>query len=170
MAEYRTGQGFDVHRLGIGRRLMLGGIEVPFGDKGLLGHSDGDVALHALIDAILGAAALGDIGVYFPDTDRKYLGVSSVKLLAETGEMLNEAGFCLSNADITIITEGPRISPYYVAMREKIGETLGVSKEAISVKATTTERLGFTGRGEGIAAMANVLVTKLSRLTEAPIE
>ena len=169
MEEFRTGQGFDVHRLGIGRRLMLCGIEVPFGDKGLLGHSDGDVALHALIDAILGAVALGDIGVFFPDSDRKYLGISSIKLLAETRIQLEKSGYCLSNADITIITEGPPLSPHYSAMREKISETLGVSKDAISVKATTTERLGFTGRGDGIAAMATVLVTKISRLTEASL-
>lgn len=151
--EIRAGSGFDVHRLVEDRKLILCGVEIPF-EKGLLGHSDADVALHALMDAMLGAAALGDIGRHFPDNNIKYKDASSIELLRSTAEMIKECGYKVSNADITIMAQQPKISPFISEMREKISKTLDVEDSCINVKATTTEKLGFVGREEGIAAEA----------------
>jgi 2-C-methyl-D-erythritol 2,4-cyclodiphosphate synthase len=153
----RIGQGFDVHAFEAGRRLLLGGVEVPH-THGLKAHSDGDVLLHALCDALLGAAALGDIGKHFPDTDAAYRGADSRKLLRQVYAKLATHGFTLINADLTLIAQVPRLAPHTDAMRNNIAEDLQVTVDRISVKATTTEYLGFTGREEGIAAMAVVLV------------
>ena len=155
----RIGIGYDVHRLTEGRKLVLLGVEIPY-EKGLLGHSDADVAAHALMDAMLGAAALGDIGRLYPDKDPAYEGISSMKLLEDVHVRIREAGLELGNADVTIICQAPKIAPYREAMREKIACVLEVPKDLISVKATTEEGLGFTGRGEGIAAQAAVLLTE----------
>ncbi|MFR9193301.1 MAG: 2-C-methyl-D-erythritol 2,4-cyclodiphosphate synthase [Anaerovoracaceae bacterium] len=155
--ETRIGSGFDVHKMTDGRKMILCGVDIPF-EKGLLGHSDADVALHALMDAMLGAAALGDIGIHFPDTDDTYKGISSMELLRQTAAIIDEAGYRLANADVTIIAQRPKIAPYIREMRENIAEALGVDIENISVKATTTEKLGFTGREEGIAAQAVCLL------------
>lgn len=149
----RVGSGFDVHQLVEGRKLILGGVEIPF-EKGLLGHSDADVLLHAIKDALLGAAALGDIGRHFPDSDERYRGISSLELLRKVKTKLDENGFQVNNLDATIIAQAPRMSPFIEAMRENIAQTLGIPLEDINIKATTTEKLGFTGRGEGIAAQA----------------
>ncbi len=156
---FRIGQGYDVHRLVPGRRLILCGVEIPW-EYGLLGHSDADVATHALMDAMLGAAALGDIGQHFPDTDERYAGVSSVLLLNQTVRILAEKGFRVSNADITIIAQQPKLAPYISQMRETISEALSLPPERVSIKATTTEKLGFTGRKEGIAAEAVCLLSE----------
>lgn len=153
----RIGQGYDVHRLTAGRKLILGGVEIPF-EKGLLGHSDADVLLHALCDALLGAAALGDIGKHFPDNDPAYAGVSSLLLLEETVLLLREAGYAVGNVDATVIAQKPKLAPFLPEMREKIARVLGVPPENVSVKATTEEGLGFTGSGEGIAASAVALL------------
>lgn len=153
----RIGHGYDVHRLTEGRKLILGGVEIPY-EKGLLGHSDADVLLHAVMDALLGAAALGDIGRHFPDTDPAYEGIDSRVLLKRTGDLLNKQGFVISNIDCTIIAQRPKLAPYIEKMRENIAETLGIGKERVNVKATTEESLGFTGRGEGIAAHAVCLI------------
>lgn len=153
----RIGQGYDVHKLKDGRELVLCGVKIPW-EKGLDGHSDADVALHALCDALLGAAALGDIGRLFPDNDDRYLGISSILLLKETSRRLSESGYKIINADITVIAQKPKISPYIENMRENIANALGVGVEQISVKGTTTEHLGFEGRGEGIAASAVCLI------------
>ncbi len=153
----RIGQGYDVHKLKEGRELVLCGVKIPW-EKGLDGHSDADVALHALCDALLGAAALGDIGRLFPDNDDRYLGISSILLLKETSRRLSESGYKIINADITVIAQKPKISPYIENMRENIANALGVGVEQISVKGTTTEHLGFEGRGEGIAASAVCLI------------
>lgn len=153
----RIGQGYDVHKLKEGRELVLCGVKIPW-EKGLDGHSDADVALHALCDALLGAAALGDIGRLFPDNDDRYLGISSILLLKETSRRLFESGYKIINADITVIAQKPKISPYIENMRENIAKALGVGVEQISVKGTTTEHLGFEGRGEGIAASAVCLI------------
>lgn len=155
----RIGHGYDVHRLVEGRRLVLGGVEIPY-EKGLLGHSDADVLLHALMDAMLGAAALGDIGRHFPDSDERYAGADSLLLLAEVRRLLDEAGFALVNADCTILAQRPKLSPYIAQMRGAIAAALGVAADAISVKATTEEGLGFTGDGSGIAAHAVVLIER----------
>lgn len=155
----RIGQGFDVHRLVEDRPCIIGGVEIPY-EKGLLGHSDADVLLHAITDAILGALALGDIGKHFPDTDPEYKDVDSAKLLSDVWKMVREKGFSLSNLDATIIAQRPKMAPYISAMRKRIAELLGAELEQINVKATTTEKLGFPGRGEGIAAMAVVLLEK----------
>lgn len=157
--ENRIGTGFDVHRLTENRKLILGGVEIPF-EKGLLGHSDADVLLHALMDAMLGAAALGDIGKLFPDQDDSYKDISSLLLLERTGRAVAEAGYSLGNLDATIICQRPKLAGYIDQMRENIARVLGVPIEQISVKATTTEKLGFTGRGEGIAAEAVCLLTR----------
>jgi len=149
----RIGHGFDTHRLTKGRRLVLGGVEIPF-EKGLHGHSDADVAIHAVIDALLGAAAMGDIGGMFPDSDNKYKGISSIKLLEEVTATLGEEGYKIGNIDVTIAAQAPRLSPYIERMRDAIAKAAGVDVKSVSVKATTTEKLGFTGRGEGIAAWA----------------
>ena len=154
----RIGQGYDVHRLVCGRDLFLCGVKIPH-SMGLLGHSDADVALHALADALLGACGLGDIGRHFPDTDPKYKGISSMILLEDVMEKVSEAGFRVENADVTIVCQKPKISPYIEQMQENLKNVLKTAKNAVNVKATTTEKLGFEGREEGISAMAVVLLT-----------
>ena len=149
----RIGSGYDVHKLVEGRKLILGGVEVPY-EKGLLGHSDADVLLHALMDALLGAAGLGDIGLHFPDTDPAYKGADSMKLLLEVKDMLLNKGYVVGNCDCTIICQAPKLRPYIDKMRVNIANALGVAEEQVNVKATTEEHLGFTGRGEGISAEA----------------
>ena len=156
----RIGTGYDVHRLTGGRKLILCGVEVPY-ELGLDGHSDADVALHALMDALLGAAALGDIGKHFPDTDMRYKGISSVKLLRETSAILQAHGFLAAQADVTIVAQRPKLAPYIPQMRANIAEALDLPLDRISVKATTTEHLGFEGRGEGISAQAVAMVSSL---------
>ncbi len=153
----RIGHGYDVHRLAEGRALILGGVQIPFA-KGLLGHSDADVLAHAAADALLGAAALGDIGVLFPDTDPAFAGADSLKLLREVCARVRAAGFALSNLDATILCQRPKLRPYIPAMRENLAAACGVSVSQVSVKATTEEGLGFTGAGEGIAAHAVCLL------------
>ena len=153
----RIGQGYDAHRFGQGDHIILGGVEIPF-DKGLAAHSDGDVLLHAICDALLGAVALGDIGSHFPDSDPGLKDVSSRDLLRRVTELLREVGYALCNIDATVIAEQPRISPFVRAMGENIAADTGLAIDAISIKATTTERMGFTGRGEGIAASAVCMV------------
>ena len=157
----RIGQGFDAHALKAGRKLVLGGVTIPH-DKGLDGHSDADVLLHAICDALIGAAALGDIGRHFPDSDPKYQGIDSRKLLRETAALLGKNGWRLVNLDATIIAQEPRMAPHIPAMVANIAADLGVPQRDVSVKAKTTERLGFTGRGEGIAAEAVALITWLA--------
>ena len=157
MTRIRIGQGYDVHRLTEGRKLILGGVEIPF-EKGLLGHSDADVLLHALCDALLGAAALGDIGKHFPDSDPAYAGVSSLVLLEATVRLLREAGYTVGNVDSTVIAQKPKLAPFLPEMRQNIARVLDVPVENVSVKATTEEGLGFTGSGEGIAASAVALL------------
>jgi 2-C-methyl-D-erythritol 2,4-cyclodiphosphate synthase len=153
----RIGQGFDVHALVAGRKLVVGGVEIAH-DKGLLGHSDADVLLHAICDALLGAAALGDIGQHFPDTNPKYKGVDSRELLREVARKLTALGFRVENVDATLIAQAPRMAPHIPQMRENIAADLGLPVDVVNVKATTTEELGFTGRGEGIAAQAVCLI------------
>ena len=153
----RIGHGYDVHRLVEGRKLILGGVEIPY-EKGLLGHSDADVLLHALSDALLGAAALGDIGRHFPDTDERYRGADSRVLLRAVSEMLSEKGFLVENLDCTILAQRPKLAPFIPQMRENIASDLGLGLDRVSVKATTEEGLGFTGEGLGVAAHAIVLV------------
>lgn len=153
----RIGQGFDVHRLVAGRKLVVGGVEIPH-DKGLLGHSDADVLLHAICDALLGAAALGDIGKHFPDSDARYKGIDSRKLLREVAALLRGRGHRVLNVDATIVAEAPRMSPHIPAMVSNIAADLAIDAGCVNVKATTTEELGFTGRGEGIAAQAACLI------------
>lgn len=155
----RIGEGYDVHRLTEGRRLILGGVEIPW-EKGLLGHSDADAALHALCDALLGALALGDIGQHFPDSDERWRGADSVELLRAVYAMVRERGYRLGNADVTIIAQRPKLAPFIPLMRERIAAALDTGTDNISVKATTEEGLGFTGRGEGIAARAVVLLDR----------
>ncbi|MDE7397243.1 MAG: 2-C-methyl-D-erythritol 2,4-cyclodiphosphate synthase [Muribaculum sp.] len=157
---FRIGNGFDVHRLVEGRHLILGGVDIPW-HLGLLGHSDADVALHALMDALLGAAAMRDIGYHFPDTDPAYKGADSRMLLREVARLLGEHGYGIANVDLTIMAQAPKLAPHIDTMTANIAADLGVATERVSVKATTTERLGFTGRGEGIAAMASALIYKL---------
>jgi 2-C-methyl-D-erythritol 2,4-cyclodiphosphate synthase len=149
----RAGQGFDVHALVAGRKLVIGGVEIPH-DKGLLGHSDADVLLHAICDALLGAAALGDIGKHFPDSNAKYKGIDSRELLRQVGGLVVEKGWRVENVDATIIAEAPRMAPHIAKMVANIAADLGVDPGCVNVKATTTEKLGFAGRGEGIAAQA----------------
>ena len=158
---FRVGMGFDVHRLVEGRELWLGGVKIDY-EKGLLGHSDADVAIHALCDAMLGAANLGDIGHHFPDKDPKYKGIDSKELLVEVNRLIDAQGYVLGNADITICCEQPKINPHIVAMQDVLAWCLNCSAMNISIKATTTEKLGYTGRGEGIAAYAVVLLKKKS--------
>ncbi|GMG86897.1 2-C-methyl-D-erythritol 2,4-cyclodiphosphate synthase [Biformimicrobium ophioploci] len=153
----RIGQGFDVHAFGPGDHVTLGGVRIPFA-QGLVAHSDGDVLLHALADALLGALALGDIGRHFPDTDAQYAGADSRVLLRHVYGLIRDKGYVLANADITVIAQAPKMAPHIDAMRANIAEDLGVPVDEVSVKATTTEKLGFTGRGEGIAVQAAVLV------------
>ena len=149
----RFGMGYDVHQLVEGRKLIIGGVEIPF-EKGLLGHSDADVLLHAISDALLGAAALGDIGKHFPDTDERYKGADSLKLLEEVGRLLAEKGYTVSNVDATIVAQRPKMAPHIPVMRENIARVLHVDVDRINVKATTEEHLGFTGSGQGISAYA----------------
>lgn len=158
--DLRIGNGFDVHRLVEGRRCIICGVDIP-SPVGLLGHSDADVALHALSDALLGAAALGDIGRHFPDTDPRYAGADSRALLRHIVGLLAEKGWRPGNVDITIMAQAPRMAPHIEAMRANVAADLGLDIDCVSVKATTTERLGFTGRGEGITAMATALITRL---------
>lgn len=158
---YRIGNGFDVHRLVEGRDLIVCGVNIPY-SLGLLGHSDADVALHALSDAILGAAALRDIGYHFPDTDVRYKGADSRLLLRECVRLIDEKGYRVVNVDVTIIAQAPKMLPYIPQMILNIAEDLGISVDDVSVKATTTEKLGFTGRSEGIAAQASALLAKKS--------
>ncbi len=153
----RIGNGFDVHRLTEGRKCIICGVEIPY-ERGLLGHSDADVALHALSDALLGAAAMGDIGQHFPDTDERWRGADSRMLLRRVAEIIGEKGYRPVNVDVTIIAEAPKMRPYIDAMRANIAADHGLDIDAVGVKATTTERLGFTGRGEGIAAQATALI------------
>lgn len=153
----RIGHGYDVHRLAENRKLILGGVDIPY-EKGLLGHSDADVLLHAISDALLGAAALGDIGKHFPPTDAKYLGADSIELLKQVNELIKQKGYTIENVDSTIIAQKPKLLPYIETMRENIAAALGISFDQVSVKATTEEKLGFTGSGEGISAHSVVLI------------
>ncbi len=156
----RVGMGYDVHRLVEGRDLVLGGVKIDH-SMGLLGHSDADVLVHAVMDALLGAAALGDIGRHFPDTDPQYRGISSMKLLARVRDLVAEAGYVLENLDATVIAQKPKLAPYIEEMEQNIAEVLGVAKDQVNVKATTEEGLGFSGREEGIAASAICSLTGL---------
>ena len=149
----RFGMGYDVHRLVEGRKLILGGVDISW-EKGLLGHSDADVLLHAIADALLGAAALGDIGRHFPDTDERFEGADSMKLLAEVLRLIREKGYHVGNVDATIVAQAPKLAPYIGKMTENIAKILGVEKDQVNVKATTEEHLGFTGSGEGMSAYA----------------
>ena len=153
----RIGTGYDVHRLAEGRKLILGGVEIPF-EKGLLGHSDADAAVHAIMDALLGAAAMRDIGYYFPDTDPEWEGASSLKLLARVGEMLEERAFVIENIDCTVIAQQPRLRPYIDRMIANVAGTLNLEEDRVNIKATTEEGLGFTGNLQGIAAQAVCLL------------
>lgn len=156
---FRIGHGYDVHRLVENRKLILGGVEIPY-EKGLLGHSDADVLLHAVSDALLGALALGDIGKHFPDTDPAYAGADSLKLLELVVEKVREQGYAVGNLDATVLCQKPKLAPYIGSMREKIAVACGVSTEQVSVKATTEEKLGFTGEGLGISAHCVCLLVK----------
>lgn len=158
--DLRVGNGFDVHRLVAGRPCIICGVDIPF-DRGLLGHSDADVALHALSDALLGAVALRDIGYHFPDTDPRWKGADSRKLLRQVVAIIADHGYRPSNVDVTIIAQAPKMLPYITQMQVNIAEDLGLTSDRVSVKATTTERLGFTGREEGIAAMATATVVNI---------
>ena len=161
MTNLRIGHGYDVHRLVEGRPLILGGVEIPW-EKGLLGHSDADVLTHAVMDALSGAARLGDIGKLFPDTDPAYAGISSLKLLAEVARLLAEQGYAVVNVDATLLAQRPKVAPYKQQMAKNIAAVLGVEAEQVNVKATTEEGLGFTGDGSGMAAHAVVLLEKLN--------
>lgn len=154
----RIGMGYDVHRLAENRKMIIGGVEIPY-EKGLLGHSDADVLLHAIMDALLGAAALGDIGKHFPDTDPAYEGISSMKLLEKVGQLLEDNRYVIENIDATIIAQKPKMRPYIDTMRENIAGALGIELFQVNVKATTEEGLGFTGSGEGISSQAICLLT-----------
>ena len=156
----RIGHGFDVHAFGGEGPIIIGGVRIPY-EKGLLAHSDGDVALHALTDALLGAAALGDIGKLFPDTDPAYAGISSLKLLAEVGRLLAEKGYAVVNIDAVLLAQAPKVGPYRQQMAENMAAALNIAPEQVNVKATTEEGLGFTGDGSGMAAHAVVLVEKV---------
>ena len=156
----RIGQGYDVHRLTEGRKLILGGVEIPY-EKGLLGHSDADVLIHAVMDALLGAAALGDIGQHFPDTDPAYKGISSIELLGKVGALLEEKGYVIENIDATIIAQRPKLAAYRPQMAANIADALHIETDRVSVKATTEEGLGFTGTGEGISSQAIVLLANV---------
>ena len=153
----RIGIGYDIHRLVYGRKLVLGGVTIPF-EKGLLGHSDADVLIHALCDALLGAAGLGDIGIYFPDTDKEFKDIRSIKLLAKTYEMVSSKGFAISNVDSTIFAEAPKLSPYRKEMQKNIAQIMEIKPDRVNIKATTFEGLGMIGKGEGIAAMCIALL------------
>ena len=159
MTNLRVGHGYDVHRLAEGRKLILGGVDIPW-EKGLLGHSDADVLVHAVMDALAGAARLGDIGELFPDTDPAYKNISSLKLLGNVGRLLEEKGFAVVNIDAVLLAQAPKVAPYKAQMAENIAAALGIEAERVNVKATTEEGLGFTGDGSGMAAHAVVLVEK----------
>lgn len=161
MTNLRVGHGYDVHRLTEGRKLILGGVEIPW-EKGLLGHSDADVLVHAVMDALTGAARLGDIGKLFPDTDPAYKGVSSLKLLGMVGRLLGEKGFTVVNVDAALLAQAPKVAPYKDQMAENIAAALNIEAERVNVKATTEEGLGFTGDGSGMAAHAVALVERCS--------
>ncbi|MCD7836734.1 MAG: 2-C-methyl-D-erythritol 2,4-cyclodiphosphate synthase [Lachnospiraceae bacterium] len=165
----RIGMGYDVHRLADGRSLIIGGVKLPY-EKGLLGHSDADVLLHAVMDALLGAAALGDIGKHFPDTDPAYKGISSMLLLERVGELLEENSFLIENIDATIIAQEPKMRPYIDEMRKNIAKALSIYIEQVNVKATTEEGLGFTGTGEGISAQAVCMLTSPFDLGAQPVK
>ena len=160
MSSFRIGHGYDVHKLVEGRRLILGGVEIPH-TLGLLGHSDADVLVHAVMDALIGAMALGDIGKHFPDNDDKYLGISSIKLLSEVEDLLYKNAYTVSNIDVTVIAQKPKLAPYIEEMCENIAKTLGIVRSQVNIKAITEEHLGFTGREEGIAAHAVALIEKI---------
>lgn len=153
----RVGMGYDVHKLIEGRKLILGGVEIPW-EKGLLGHSDADVLIHAVMDALLGAAALGDIGKHFPDSDPAYKGISSILLLEHVTKLLKEHGYCIGNIDATIIAQKPKMAPHILKMRKNMADAMGISESCLNIKATTEEGLGFTGREEGIASQAICLL------------
>jgi len=159
----RIGTGYDVHCLVSGRKLVLGGITIPF-EKGLLGHSDADVLVHSICDALLGAAGLGDIGLHFPDTDPQFKDICSMKLLARTYEMLRARGYSIINIDSTIFAEKPKISPYRREMQDNIAKTLEIAPDCVNIKATTTEGLGMIGKGEGIGAMSTALIDKINEI------
>ena len=161
MTTLRIGHGYDVHRLVEGRRLILGDVDIPW-EKGLLGHSDADVLVHAIMDALTGAARLGDIGKLFPDTDPAYADISSLKLLREVGRLLSEKGFAVVNIDATLLAQAPKVGPYRPRMAANVAEALGIDPEQVNIKATTEEGLGFTGDGSGMAAHAVVLLEKTS--------
>ena len=161
MTKLRVGHGYDVHRLTEGRALILGGVTVPF-DRGLLGHSDADVLTHAVMDALLGAAALGDIGKLFPDSDAAYAGADSMLLLRRVTALLREHGWQVGNVDATVVAQAPRLAPYIPDMRRRLAEAMGLDVDGVSVKATTEERLGFTGSGGGMAAHAVALIERLN--------
>ena len=155
----RIGMGYDVHKLDPERKLILGGVTIPY-ELGLLGHSDADVLLHAIMDSLLGAAALGDIGKHFPDTDDRFKGISSIKLLTEVGKLISEKGYKIENIDATIIAQKPKMAPHIPLMRENIASALNIELDKINVKATTEEGLGFTGEGKGISSQSICLLTK----------
>ncbi len=155
----RVGIGYDVHRLKEGQKLVLGGVEIPF-EKGLLGWSDGDAAIHAIIDALLGATALGDIGTYFPSNDSRYKDISSLVLLQRTGDLLEKNGWKIGNIDVTIVAQEPKLAPFTKEMRKRVAETLFINEEEIGIKAKTTDGLGFTGEGKGVAVHAVAMVRK----------
>lgn len=161
MTNLRIGQGYDVHRLVSGRDLILGGVQVPY-DRGLDGHSDADVLTHAVMDALLGAAKLGDIGKLFPDTDDRYKGISSLELLRRIGERLRKQGWAVVNIDATLVAQAPKIAPYKEQMARNMAECLGIPEEQVNVKATTEEHLGFTGNGSGMSAQAVALIERLA--------
>ncbi len=165
----RAGLGYDVHKLVEGRDLILGGVKIPY-EKGLLGHSDADVLLHAIMDALLGAAALGDIGRHFPDSDPAYKGISSIKLLEHVGNLLEEHFYVVENIDATIIAQRPKMAPYIEQMRKNIADTLGLDVDQVNVKATTEEGLGFTGTGEGISSQAICSLRKLTSFSSVDVE
>lgn len=165
----RIGMGYDVHRLVEGRDMIIGGVKIPY-DKGLLGHSDADVLLHAIMDALLGAAALGDIGKHFPDTDPAYEGISSLTLLEKVGELLEENNFLIENIDATIIAQAPKMRPHIDTMRENIAKALRIYINQVNVKATTEEGLGFTGSGEGISSQAVCMLTSPFDLSAQPVQ
>lgn len=159
MCNFRIGHGYDVHRLVEGRKCIIGGVDIPH-EKGLLGHSDADVLLHAVSDAILGAAAMGDIGCLFPDNDPKFEGADSLKLLEEVVRVIKEKGYVIGNVDATVIAQRPKLKPHTLKMRENIAKACGIDVDSVSVKATTEEKLGFTGSEEGISAHSVVLIEK----------
>lgn len=159
----RVGLGYDVHKLVEGRKLIMGGVEIPY-EKGLLGHSDADVLVHAIMDALLGAAALGDIGKHFPDTDPAYKGADSIELLRHVGTLLDEHMYIIENIDATIIAQRPKMAPHIATMRENIANALGIELDQVNVKATTEEGLGFTGSGEGISSQAICAIEKMTNL------